>query len=656
MSYWMWYPADYEIYHSKIQNLSRTERDFSRAAYWPIAECNQSVVFSKKFLLEKEETITIKTVGQGFAHINGTKHGINEDLLCPKGEVEIKINVFHYTSGLPCAYVQGKTIKSDDTWFVDNYMKDPQPVNINEMYTEIDDNPMEFPYKYKMYTPVKIYEQADGILYDFEAELYAHLHITKRQNLNKNLFICYGESLEEALDKNNCYHYDESKEDENYFKSILRAFRYIYIENINKNDITISAEHQYVKFDFVSKFTSDDMLLNKIWDISRETFALNSRVFFIDGIKRDGWIWSGDAYQSYFINQYLFFDMEINKRTILSLFGKLPVCGHINTIVDYSLLWVISVLYQYNISGDVDFVRSVYSKMVALVEFTMKTQDENGFIVGRDVDWTFIDWADIDKTGAVCAEQILLYEALLTIEKCSEILGLTCAKYAEKANELKEKIFEFYWHKDKGAFIDSYVSGKNNVTRHANIFAILFDFVDEDKKDSIVNNVLLNNAIPQITTPYFKFYELDALGKCGLHNIIWDEMVSYWGGMIKNNCTTFWEEYDPEKSGVEHFAMYGNKFEKSLCHAWGASPIYLIGRYFIGLQATSTNYKTYLVSPNIEIMPNFSCTLPIGKGEIFIERQNETLKIKASKAGGKLILKEKTIEIPKEKTIEINLN
>ena len=49
------------------------------------------------------------------------------------------------------------------------------------------------------------------------------------------------------------------------------------------------------------------------------------------------------------------------------------------------------------------------------------------------------------------------------------------------------------------------------MTRHANIFAVLFDFVDETKKQQILKNVLLNDEVTQITTPYFKFFEQDAL-------------------------------------------------------------------------------------------------------------------------------------------------
>jgi len=60
----------------------------------------------------------------------------------------------------------------------------------------------------------------------------------------------------------------------------------------------------------------------------------------------------------------------------------------------------------------------------------------------------------------------------------------------------------------------------------------------------------------------------------------------YWGGMLDRGAVTFWEEYDPEVPDDQQYDMYGDRFGKSLCHAWAASPIYLLAKYFVGLQIT----------------------------------------------------------------------
>ena len=41
---------------------------------------------------------------------------------------------------------------------------------------------------------------------------------------------------------------------------------------------------------------------------------------------------------------------------------------------------------------------------------------------------------------------------------------------------------------------------------------------------------------------------------------------SYWGGMLKEGATSFWEKYNPEETGIRHLAMYGRPYGKSLCH------------------------------------------------------------------------------------------
>ena len=94
-----------------------------------------------------------------------------------------------------------------------------------------------------------------------------------------------------------------------------------------------------------------------------------------------------------------------------------------------------------------------------------------------------------------------------------------------------------------------------------------------------------------------RFYELEALCAMGEQNYVLKEMKDYWGGMLKLGATSFWEEYNPAKKGAEHYAMYGREFGKSLCHAWGASPIYLLGKYYLGVKPTSAGYATYIVEP-----------------------------------------------------------
>jgi hypothetical protein len=181
----------------------------------------------------------------------------------------------------------------------------------------------------------------------------------------------------------------------------------------------------------------------------------------------------------------------------------------------------------------------------------------------------------------------------------------------------------------------------DNVTRYANMFSIFFDYFNAQQKQAVKNSVLLNNNIQKITTPYMRFYELEALCAMGEQNYVLKEMKDYWGGMLKLGATSFWEEYNPSKKGAEHYAMYGREFGKSLCHAWGASPIYLLGKYYLGVKPTSPGYATYLVEPNLGGLQWMQGKVPTPAGEIEMFAVKKQLRIKGAAGVGTLKLNSK---------------
>ena len=113
-------------------------------------------------------------------------------------------------------------------------------------------------------------------------------------------------------------------------------------------------------------------------------------------------------------------------------------------------------------------------------------------------------------------------------------------------------------------------------------------------------------------------------------------MESYWGGMLAQGAVTFWEEFDPEKKAEEQYEMYGDPFGKSFCHAWAASPIYLLGRYFAGIRLTDTAYKSFVVKPETETFETMDCTFPVKDGLVSVKWDEDSLTVESSVAGGTL--------------------
>ena len=281
-----------------------------------------------------------------------------------------------------------------------------------------------------------------------------------------------------------------------------------------------------------------------------------------------------------------------------------------------------------------------------MMNLLFSQRDENGFIVKRPKDWIFIDWAPMDKDGALSSEQMLFLNCLNVMSRLSKLLKKDGRRYKREAKKLKENIDKFFWDSDAGAYINCFESGKRNVTRHANIFALLYDIADEDKKKTILETVILSDEVAPITTPYFKFFELDMLAKYGYLDKVMEVIKSYWGGMLSLGATTFWEEYDPKKKGKEHYAMYDTPYEKSLCHAWSASPIYLIGRYFLGVYPTKAGYETFNVEPKLSYFDKLKCEIPVKDGILYIDYDGESFEVECDREGGTLILDGKKTEIP----------
>lgn len=650
MAKWIWYPGDFELYHSMLVHTRRQENGFDYPSMWYVPRPELQCTFEKDVTLEEDTEITVVTHGKGFVRLNGEKFGpVNQPLIFPKGSYRVYIeteDVEHF----PALFIADGPLATDESWSADRRDGVRRKSACDPAFLAPTDDPSIFPFLYKDIAPVETEEIDGGILYDFGVESFGPVTL-KAEKAMGDIHIVYGESKEEALDEVNAIVREVLPAFSGEDKRPCRAFRWIWVKAEN-GDPAIKAELEYLPIEDIASFETDDEKLKKIWEISVRTFHLDSRECYLDGVKRDRWSWSGDSYQSYMINRALYFDEAIIRRTIRSQLGKPPYLQHINTINDYSGYLILSVWDHYFATGDREFVASIWPELKALYDFIVGRLDETGYVVKRDGDWIFIDWSDIDKDGALCAEQVILWQVYQVMARLSALMGET-GDYQEKADKLKENIFRDFWDEERGAFIDSFTSGKRNITRHANILAILFDMVDEEKAARMTQNVLLGDLAKPITTPYFKFFELMALSKRGEIKLVEDFIDAYWGGMVDLGATTVWEQFDPTEEGIAHYAMYGQKFGRSLCHAWGSGPIALLGTYVAGVRPTGIAYETFEVAPAPGKYASFKAVVPVKNGKVTVNYENGHVSAIATRDGGTLKFEGKEIAMPENVEVTI---
>ncbi len=671
---WIWYPGDYDIWLSNKMQNRRTERGAFYPPFWRLYSHYNLVDFYKKYDLPEGDEVEIFVEGDYNVKIDGKLvSGRPGKVSIPGGKHELHLKVYNQVA-VPSIFVRGKQVVSDGSWMVT--YEDKEWIDDSGNASDISANPWleadhrnfsdprVLPSAYKLETRPEqaksTVQKEKGWLIDFGRETFGYLSFHGLQGSGK-MMVYYGESEEEALATTTCETLDEIPVNKEVAEDMTliesRAFRFVYVvPDPSVRFGSVSMFYEFLPLEERGRFRCSDEQINKIWEVAAYTLHLNSREFFTDGIKRDRWIWSGDAYQSYLMNYYLFFDSPSVKQTLVALRGKDPVSSHINTIMDYTFYWFLGIYDYYLYSGDKAFIEKYYPRMVSLMEFCLNRRNGEGMMAGLPGDWVYIDWAPLDNKGEVSFEQLLFARSLETMTICATLMNdrPSASRYGKLADDLKAKLIPAFWSEEKHAFVHSRIDGKQSdaITRYTNMFAIFFGYLDSLKQHGIKEHVLMNDQVQKITTPYMRFYELEALCALGEQDYVRREIKDYWGGMLNLGATSFWEKYDPSEKGAEHYAMYGRPFGKSLCHAWGASPIYLLGKYFLGVKPVAPGYRQYTVEPRLGGLEWMEGSVPAPLGNVELSCNQKEIRVKST-VDGTGTLRFKSLTKPACKTAAI---
>lgn len=682
---WIWYPGDYGIWWGNALQSRRLQKGSHLPPFWPLYEPHARVLFRKKVKLDADEPLEVRCDGDAtFCWWTSAGRFIEGSAVCgritlPKDASSIEIRI-HNRARPPAVWVKGEHIVSDSSWTATwTTMQDKSrdlPCDSSARFTDpgIPPGLAKLPVEAK--SPVRVMTAAAGpdslAAADFGEESYGYLRLRDVKGRGK-VKVIYAESEAEmkaaglahtgsgALDGWEMIELDGAPV---YCHAVPRGFRYVNILR-ESGDVSIGSlamDRETKGLPVQGRFRCSDARVNRIWDVAARTLELTCREVFIEGIKRDHWVWSGDAVQSLLMNYYLFGDYDGCRDTLWALRGKDPVVCHLNGIMDYTFYWFDAVEKYRLYSGDGVFARQVYPRLKTLMEFAISRLDEAGRPVDRPHDWMFIDWAPKplpNRGGVTSFEQMLLVRALEASASVAEEVGAPgdAAAYRARAAKLRAEIVPRYWNEEKGALAHIiYNDGRVEpmITRYPNMFALFYGYLDGSRKARVVKDVILNDDVMKIQTPYMRFYELEALCTLGMQREVLKEIKAYWGGMLDLGATSFWELYNPTQKGDEHYAMYGRRFGKSLCHAWGASPAYLLGKYFLGVKPTSPGFATYEVKPCLGGLDWMEGDVPTPFGKIRLKVSPDEVTVSADGGEGRLVLPDgRTKTIPAKATVTV---
>ena len=384
------------------------------------------------------------------------------------------------------------------------------------------------------------------------------------------------------------------------------AFRYVIIRFTGGR----STRFRAIRLDGIAypvqyrgSFESSDPLLNKMWAIGAYTAHLCMQDGIWDAPKRDRNRWMGDLDVSGRTIADVFGDGALMRQTLDRLIGPAPVHAHVNGIPGYSAFWVIGERQYYLHTGSMAQLRSVHRRLVQLLMYMQKDLDGRGLFADRTHAWPFVDWAP-DMYGNTrqtrMATQFEYYAAFRDGAQLLRILGDAkhATRMAAEAQKLK-RAAQRYLRNAQNTFGNRW---------QPNAYAVLSGVADPGQYAAIWKHVLIQASEPKDRgydiTPYYNFYVVSAMAKMGYRRAALGWIRTYWGGMVEEGATTFWEAYNPTwfkgfmyQASLQADGVSG--FKVSLAHGWSSGVTPWLMREVLGIHPTAGGFARVTIRPHL---------------------------------------------------------
>ncbi|KZW02807.1 hypothetical protein EXIGLDRAFT_730918 [Exidia glandulosa HHB12029] len=344
---------------------------------------------------------------------------------------------------------------------------------------------------------------------------------------------------------------------------------------------------------FSEELTHEEMdILVAVDKVSIRTLTECMQTVFEDGPRRDRRLWLGDLrVQALTYFSLGLADTSLIKRCIL-LHAALPYddTGRVaacifehpmphagnNFIVDYSLLFGVTLLEYVQATGDDALGRDLFALALKQLELAFAYVDRDCLFSIPDGVWLFIDWVDgLDKQASMQGVVILACKALSAL---ADRLGLSSQAFVPHNNGtlslsaaidlMTEAAYRSLWDPVRSIF----VSGPDRqVSWASQAWLILADACPDPQ--ACMKAISVTNGAVAPKTPYGHHYVVDAYLHAGLKVDALRYIARYWGSMITAGADTFFEAWDPSDP---QFSPYGDAHVNSYCHGWSCTPAYFL--------------------------------------------------------------------------------
>ncbi|HUY81665.1 MAG TPA: alpha-L-rhamnosidase C-terminal domain-containing protein [Acidobacteriaceae bacterium] len=447
---------------------------------------------------------------------------------------------------------------------------------------------------------------APQILLDFGREVVGRLKLVSDSDEAGRVTIQYGESEGEA------FHEPYLGIDPIYVAphgtayGPKSAFRYALIRFTGGKDVRYKAiELAGIQYPvtYQGYFDSSDPSLNQMWTVGAYTAHLCMQDDIWDAPKRDRGRWMGDLDVSGRTIEDAFGDRFLMSDTLDRLLGTTPIREDVNGIPGYSAFWVIGEAHYYTHMGSMKQLESTHTRLVQLLNYMKKELDSRQLFADTNHAWPFVDWSpELNGKDAetLRATQMEFYAAFRDGVYLLRQLHDTANadRFAKEADAMKAASQKY--------LLDP--SGSFGTRWQVNAYAVLSGVANPSQYPAIWKNSLASvghikyNAL--IMTPYYTYYVVSAMAKMDQRQAALDWIRKYWGGMLDEGATSFWEGYDPAwyKGSDFHASLQADNmsgYRVSLAHGWSSGVTPWLMEQVLGIHSTGQGFSTVSIRPDL---------------------------------------------------------
>lgn len=387
-----------------------------------------------------------------------------------------------------------------------------------------------------------------------------------------------------------------------------KAFRYCYLqaeEGIELLEVKVCIRH-YPFDDTLCTLRTDDRKLKQIFELCKNTIKYGTQEGYLDCPTREKGQYLGDAVISARSQIWLSGSVEMLRKCVDQFARTTAVCpglmavapgAFMQEIADFSLMYGELLLLDYQFTRDKKYLAKYYPAAKGILTYFRKYEKENGLLYQVDEKWNLVDWPEnlrdhydfvlsrpVVGPGYHNVVNVLYAGAMKTLAQIEQILNYPSSFSWKKQRDACVKMF---YRPEKKLFADSEKS--DHMAIHSNIYPLYFGFVPDEAIENVVKFLRRKGLCCGVMSSY---YLMKGLGRTGHYRELYELLVNDgphgWMNMIREGATTCMEAWGKDR-----------KWNTSLCHPWGTSPISIIIEELCGIQLTEKGENGYCKEPHL---------------------------------------------------------